>query len=77
MDKAFEKASGLLSQITHLGVKLFFAVVILQILFGAVMANSIAVSVASFAGALGNNGLECLIVLTITYLGFRFLKLKK
>jgi hypothetical protein len=67
-------AGDLLSHITHLGVKLIAAGVVLQILFGAAvpfLGLDVVGAITNFVGALGEKGLVGLIALAVIYWSFK------
>lgn len=73
MDKAFEMASGLLSHVVDLGVKLIAAGVVLQILFGAAvpfLSIDVVASVVKLVTALGSQGLVGLVSIAVIYWAF-------
>jgi hypothetical protein len=73
MDKAFEMASGLLSHVVDLGVKLIAVGVVLQILFGAAvpfLAIDVVSSIVKLVTALGSQGLVGLVSIAVIYWAF-------
>jgi len=67
-------AQDFLGHITHLGVKLIAAGVVLQILFGAAvpfLGLDVVGAITSFVGALGEKGLVGLIALAVIYWSFK------
>ena len=73
MDKAFEMASGLLSHVVDLGVKLIAVGVVLQILFGAAvpfLAIDVVSSIVKLVSALGSQGLVGLVSIAVIYWAF-------
>jgi hypothetical protein len=73
MDKAFEMASGLLSHVVDLGVKLIAVGVVLQILFGAAvpfLAIDVVTSIVKLVTALGSQGLVGLVSIAVIYWAF-------
>ena len=73
MDKAFEMASGLLSHVIDLGVKLIAVGVVLQILFGAAvpfLSIDVVASITKLVAALGSQGLVGLVAIAVIYWTF-------
>ena len=73
MDKAFEMASGLLSHVVDLGVKLIAVGVVIQILFGAAvpfLAIDVVSSIVKLVTALGSQGLVGLVSIAVIYWAF-------
>ena len=73
MDKAFEMASGLLSHVVDLGVKLIAVGVVLQILFGAAvpfLSIDVVSSIVKLVTALGSQGLVGLVSIAVIYWAF-------
>lgn len=73
MNKIFAMASGGISQIVDLGIKLIAAGVVLQILFGSAvpfLGIDILANVIKFIGALGSQGLVGLVALAVLFWSF-------
>ena len=73
MNKIFAMASGGISQIVVLGIKLIAAGVVLQILFGSAvpfLGIDILANVIKFIGALGSQGLVGLVALAVLFWSF-------
>lgn len=73
MDNAFKVASGLLSNVLDLGIKLIAVGVILQILFGAAvpfLSIDVVSSIVKLVGALGSQGLVGLVAIAVLYWAF-------
>jgi hypothetical protein len=73
MDKAFEMASGLLSHVVDLGVKLIAVGVVLQIIFGAAvpfLSIDVVSSIVKLVTALGSQGLVGLVSIAVIYWAF-------
>ena len=73
MNKIFAMASGGISKIVDLGIKLIAAGVVLQILFGSAvpfLGIDILANVIKFIGALGSQGLVGLVALAVLFWSF-------
>lgn len=73
MENAFKMASGLLSNVLDLGVKLIAVGVVLQILFGAAvpfLSIDVVSSVTKLVAALGGQGLVGLVAIAVLYWAF-------
>lgn len=74
LNKMFATAGDFLGHITHLGIKLLAAGVILQILFGAAvpfLGLDVVGAVTNFVGALGEKGLVGLVAIAVLYWAFK------
>ena len=74
LNKMFTAAGDFLGHITHLGIKLLAAGVILQILFGAAvpfLGLDVVGAVTNFVGALGEKGLVGLVAIAVLYWAFK------
>jgi len=73
LNKMFGLASGFLSHVMDLGVKLLAVGVLLQILFGAAvpfLGLDVVGAVTNFVGALGEKGLVGLVALAVLFWAF-------